>query len=104
MQATERLRLPLKFIGYCEVDQEVSTELEALFPGIPNHGDVRNVIAALEAGELILKPDVVEMWKCHHPARGGALRAAWRNGVRNSTLTMTSGYYSLNLFHFCNPG
>jgi site-specific DNA-cytosine methylase len=62
MQATERLHLPLKFIGYCEVDEDASTELlETLFPGIPNHGDVRNVIAALEAGELILKPDIVEM-------------------------------------------
>ena len=40
---------------------DASTELEALFPGIPSHGDVRNVIAALEAGELVLKPDVVEM-------------------------------------------
>ena len=47
MQATEKLRLPLKFIGYCEVDEDASTELETLFPDIPNHGDVRNVIAAL---------------------------------------------------------
>jgi hypothetical protein len=34
IQATERLHLPLKFIGYCEVDDDASTELETLFPGI----------------------------------------------------------------------
>jgi site-specific DNA-cytosine methylase len=49
----------MDFIGCCEVDQEVSAELETAFPHVPNHGDMRTVIAAMESGELALQPDIL---------------------------------------------
>jgi site-specific DNA-cytosine methylase len=45
--------------GCCEVDPEVSAELETSFPHVPNHGDMRTVIAAMESGELALQPDIL---------------------------------------------
>ena len=59
MQARERYNIPMDFIGCCEVDPEVSAELETAFPHVPNHGDMRTVLAAMESGELALQPDIL---------------------------------------------
>ena len=59
MQATERMNIPLDFIGCCEVDTEIAAELATAFPHVPNHGDMRTVIAAMESGELTLRPDIL---------------------------------------------
>ena len=59
MQAIERFNIPAKMIGCCEINDEVATELAVAFPHVPNHGDMRTVIAAMESGELELHPDIV---------------------------------------------
>ena len=58
MQAIEKLNLPIETIGCCEINPEVAGILERLYPHVPNHGDMRMVIAAMEAGELSLRPDI----------------------------------------------
>jgi hypothetical protein len=60
MQAVEKYNLPVEVIGCCESDPEVAKILARLYPQVPNHGDMRMVIAAMEAGELNLRPDIVE--------------------------------------------
>ena len=59
MQAIERFNISAKMIGCCEINDEISAELGAAFPHVPNHGDMRTVIAAMESGELELHPDIV---------------------------------------------
>jgi len=59
MQAVETLGLPVEPIGCCENDPEVAAELAVAYPHVPNHGDMRTVIAAMESGELELRPDIV---------------------------------------------
>jgi site-specific DNA-cytosine methylase len=48
-------------LGCCENDKDTAEVLETLYPDVPNHGDLRDVISALEVGELVLKPDMVEI-------------------------------------------
>jgi site-specific DNA-cytosine methylase len=59
MQAVETLGLPVEPIGCCENDPEVAAELAVAYPHVPNHGDMRTVIAAMESGELELRPDIL---------------------------------------------
>jgi site-specific DNA-cytosine methylase len=59
MQAVEHLQLHVEPIGCCEVDPEVAAELAAAYSHVPNHGDMRMAIAAMESGELELHPDLV---------------------------------------------
>ena len=47
MQAIERFNISAKMIGCCEINDEISAELGAAFPHVPNHGDMRTVIAAM---------------------------------------------------------
>jgi len=61
LQANEKARLGFRVLGMSEIDEDASEQLQHLYPDVPNHGDVRQVISALETGELVLKPDVVEM-------------------------------------------
>ena len=61
MQAVERFELDVEVLGCCENDKDTAEVLETLYPDVPNHGDLRDVISALEAGELVLKPDMVEI-------------------------------------------
>ena len=60
-QATERYDLDLEVIGVCENNKDAAAELERLYPNIPNHGDIRDVISAMESGELVLNPSIVEI-------------------------------------------
>jgi site-specific DNA-cytosine methylase len=61
MQAVERFGLDIEVLGCCENDKDTAEVLETLYPDVPNHGDLRDVISALEVGELVLKPDMVEI-------------------------------------------
>ena len=60
-QATERYGLDLEVIGVCENNEDAAAELARLYPNIPNHGDIKDVISAMESGELVLNPSIVEI-------------------------------------------
>jgi DNA (cytosine-5)-methyltransferase 1 len=61
MQAIEQYGLDVEVLGCCENDKDTAKVLEKLYPEVPNHGDLRDVISALEAGEMVLRPDIVEI-------------------------------------------
>ena len=61
MQAVEQYGLDVEVLGCCENDKDTAEVLEKLYPEVPNHGDLRDVISALEAGEMVLRPDIVEI-------------------------------------------
>ena len=91
MQAVESLGLPVEPIGCCENDPEVAAELAVAYPHVPNHGDMRTVIAAMENGELELHPDIV-VFTVPCQARSRA-RLYSPNGMGKSTRISICGTY-----------
>jgi site-specific DNA-cytosine methylase len=62
MQAIEQYGLDVEVLGCCENDKDTAEVLGKLYPEVPNHGDLRDVTSALEAGEMVLRPDIVEIY------------------------------------------
>ena len=59
--AIERGGLPVKTIGICETDPDCVEIFKEAFPEIPVYGDMRFVITALEQGDLVLRPTILEL-------------------------------------------
>ena len=59
--AIERGGLPVKTIGVCETDPDCVELFKEAFPGIPVYGDMCFVITAMEQGDLVLRPTILEL-------------------------------------------